>query len=449
VPYLSKHGVRRSVVSTIYLANPTLGIWVQPRLGAWSDKINRRVPLVIALSLIALAGIATLIAAIPLTRALGSKITSSLDGSDVIPPVAIAMAFFGFGAADICFDCLLIPGRALLDDMTVPTGKSDDANALFTGFQLCGRLLALLVGSSSLTTDLWGLDEDSTDSHFNACLSVAALFLMVSMLGVVTFVDDQGSTVIIIPNDLEINSDEGRSEFEEIGACHDEQQKLQTLISGQSISNYDINNSQADSITPGQNIESQSWLCRLDASVLICAVQAAGWAGICAQVFFWTSWRGEKVGCIDLVWQSVAGVATAGLLPCVNAYFGAASVWFGSELVFHILMMSIGLVSGSDTSNSQWNIPRIIAALSGINYAVHATNGLIVATDIFPDSSNRARTIAMVNNALPMGQLITALSGGVIAQYFGGFEYVSVCFGGVGTLVTSLSWAYSSSQSIF
>ena len=131
----------------------TLGLWVQPRLGAWSDRINRRVPFVVALSSIALVGVTTLITAIPLTQALGFKATNSDEADDSIPPIAIAMAFLGFGVADICFDCLLIPGRALLHDMTVPS-----SDALFTGFQLGGRLLALLVVSSSMTTfGLWGL----------------------------------------------------------------------------------------------------------------------------------------------------------------------------------------------------------------------------------------------------------------------------------------------------
>ena len=146
----------------------TLGLWLQPRLGAWSDRINKRVPFVIALSLLGLAGIATLLSAIPFTKNLGITYTqndvetTSIESS--IGPVAIVMAFIGFGTADICFDCLLIPGRALLDDLSVPAGRSNQANALFTGFQLGGRLLALLVGSSSWTTSgLWGLYKGMND----------------------------------------------------------------------------------------------------------------------------------------------------------------------------------------------------------------------------------------------------------------------------------------------
>ena len=126
----------------------------------------------VGLSLIALVGIATIISALPLTQVVFGlqNIHDNNDESSndtVISSMAIVLVFVGFGAADICFDCLLIPGRALLDDLTVPTGRSDEANALFTGFQLGGRLLALLAGSSSLTTSgLFGLFK----SEHNLCV---------------------------------------------------------------------------------------------------------------------------------------------------------------------------------------------------------------------------------------------------------------------------------------
>ena len=283
---------------------------------------------------------------------------------------------------------------------------------------------------------------------------MSAIFLMGSMIAVLIFVDDRGSTYTI-PRDSESNPsvmDVGIKE--NMSVFHDERQMLQPSSSQQTIPNYNGNKTQTDNITSDEIIASQSCSWKPDASVLLCVVQALGWVGVCAQSFFWTSWRGEEVGCIDLALQSVVGMATAALLPLANAYFGAASVWCGSELFFHLLMMSVGFVSNSDGSSTQWwtshgNAPRFIGALSGINYAVHATNGLIVATDIISDPNRRARTVAMVNNTLPMGQLVTALSGGAIAQYFGGFEYVFVCYGFLGALVTSAVWAISARQSLF
>ena len=165
VPYLSKHGVREWVVSTIYLANPTIGMWVQPRLGAWSDRIKRRVPFVIGLSVLAVVGIITLILN---SREFDANLNHHDNGNIVeetslLSSIAIAIAFVGFGTADICFDCLLVPGRALLDDRAVPIGISEEANALFTGFQLCGRLLALLAGSC--VNDLGGLYKGMCVCH--------------------------------------------------------------------------------------------------------------------------------------------------------------------------------------------------------------------------------------------------------------------------------------------
>lgn len=431
---------------------------MQPRLGAWSDRVNRRLPFVVALSLMALIGLTSLLTAIPVANALSFEAADAghrnESDNEAMSPVAVAMAYLGFAVADICFDCLLIPGRALLHDIAVPS-----SDAIFTGFQLGGRLLALLASSSSWTTSgLWGLYNEgvcilfsvaqrrslfcprlkvhaaSPDAHFNACLTASATFLMCSMLAVLMCVDDQGSTYSI-PCDLENNS--ARSLAGNV--------QIEKTI-GVGV------HSQIDTIPSSQNITTQHDSCKLAdvPMIILCSVQALGWVGICAQSFFWTSWRGEKVGCTDLALQSVVGMATAGLIPLANNYFGATRVWFGSELFFHLLMISVGLISKSKYENISTlqlslygNVPRIIGALSGINYAVHATNGLVVATNIISDPNRRARTIAVVNNTLPLGQLITALSGGAIAQYFGSFGYAFVCYGVFGALLTSALWALS------
>ena len=279
----------------------------------------------------------------------------------------------------------------------------------------------------------------STDAHFNSCLTVSAVYLMTSMLAVVSFVDDRGSAYEqIIANDFN-SSIENNCEIKEyrIAPSHDSRQNAFSIQSSPS------NHSLGDVGLTSQNRQATSNGYNPNAAVLLCTVQAAGWIGVCAQSFFWTSWRLEEVGCIDLALQGVVGIITAALLPLANRYLGAATVWCGSELLFHILMMSVWVVPSSS------NAPRVICALTGINYAVHATNGLLVASQLIPDPSMRARTIAMVNNTLPVGQLITAISGGAIAEYFNGFEYVFVCYGGIGIVVTSAVWIYTSKHGLF
>eukprot|EP00548_Thalassiothrix_antarctica_P016117 CAMPEP_0194179496 /NCGR_PEP_ID=MMETSP0154-20130528/12939_1 /TAXON_ID=1049557 /ORGANISM="Thalassiothrix antarctica, Strain L6-D1" /LENGTH=125 /DNA_ID=CAMNT_0038894865 /DNA_START=49 /DNA_END=422 /DNA_ORIENTATION=+ len=124
----------------------------------------------------------TLIAANPLSDMMMhlDDVEGDTNYKSYAKSVATALAFIGFGTADICYDCLLIPGRSLLDDLTVPTGKSDRANALFTGFQLAGRLVAMLLASSVLTfSGLFGVYKGD-EKHFDACYSLSGCILVFS-----------------------------------------------------------------------------------------------------------------------------------------------------------------------------------------------------------------------------------------------------------------------------
>eukprot|EP00804_Cyclotella_cryptica_P030306 CCRYP_011844-RA/>CCRYP_011844-RA protein AED:0.25 eAED:0.25 QI:0/-1/0/1/-1/1/1/0/495 len=441
VPYLMRHGVSQWVVSTIYLSNPTVGLWIQPQLGSWSDRLNRRVPFVLGLGTLACFGVLVLLCAVPLSKAFGFA-----GGDDeAFAAAVVAIAFLGFGIADICYDCLLIPGRALLDDLAVPAGRAEEANALFTGFQLSGRLLALLVVSSSITASgFWGLYQGE-DAHFNAVLSSKVAYLIGTMALVLLLVIDRGSG----PADTEGTNQQSayHTEYYQHPSMQDNQLSSHVVEEAEyhSFSISSMQDEPFDDSSYYKHSSNAFYVCAYspDATVLLCAVQAVGWTAITSQSFFWTSWRGEQVGSIDLALQGLVGIITSGLLPMANKQFGASTVWCGSELFFHLLMISVALVSVDTVA------PRIISALCGINYAIHATNGLIVAADVVADPSKRARTIAMVNNALPMGQLVTALFGGTIAQYFGGFSYVFVCFGSVGFVVTSLVWIVSSRRGLF
>jgi len=256
-----------TLLHLVYQQLQILGLYVQPRLGAWSDKYNQRVPLVIGLSVVAIVGIITLLSARTLGRILHTQLHNTEreeedDNDDTLSSTSIIMLFVGFGLADICFDCLLIPGRALLDDLTVPHGRSNEGNALFTAFQLGGRLIALLIGSSTLTTSgLFGLFIN--DAHFNACFVLSAVYLLVSMLSVVTFVDDRGATYDIVStnNNLEYSNESDEDENDE-NQMQMRQTKTQTS---------------SDSLSSTQEeIPSPSHSLVVDASVLVYLVQALG-----------------------------------------------------------------------------------------------------------------------------------------------------------------------------
>jgi len=479
VPYLSRHSVQDRIVSLVYVGNPILGVWVQPLLGKWSDALNRRVVFVVGLALLGSLGVVAMLCAESICHVLGWDNTmyddhdeednNNSQGDDrSFHMSTIAMIFIAFSLSDICYDCLLIPGRALLDDLTVPYKMSEEANALFTGFQLGGRLVALLVVSSEMTfSGFWGL-YSGEDGHFYAVLSSNVLYLMGTVVLVLLWVTDIGSTPVLFEEhdvddriseemDDDCETDEFIDNYKQAlvtngndhAEYHDDTVRLSHYMSNktnyQPLSFSCNEEQQEHSLVTLNSSVSSMIFCNYkpDAAVLLCVVQAVGWTAITAQSFFWTSWRGEQIGSIDLALQGFVGIVISALLPIANKHIGAATVWLGSELFFHILMISIAF------TNVDGYAPRIISATCGINYAVHATNGLIVAADVVADPSKRARTIAMVNNALPMGQLITAIFGGTIAQYFDGFRNVFISFGIVGCIVTALVWIVSLRQGLF
>lgn len=208
----------------------------------------------------------------------------------------VVLAFIGFEVADICFDCLLMPGRALLDDIAVSVRRSDEANALFTGFQLAGRLVALVVGFSVVTTSgFWGLNG-GMNAHFDAVLSLNVACLILSTSLVFVFVTDKGyksdvGTVQIMIDDKDCIADE-------------RQLLMRPTPLDQTLSiSSDDTGTQADSSDSSDTTTQH-------ASTLLCSLMAVGWVGITSQSFFWTSWRGEEVGCIDLALQGVVGYQT-------------------------------------------------------------------------------------------------------------------------------------------
>ena len=403
VPHLIREEVPRWVVSMIYMANPVVGLWIQPWLGSWSDSLGKRIPFVLGLGVTGLIGLTVVL--------LASSATDNDESSSRM--MMMIVTFVGFGLADISLDCLLIPGRALLEDTF--TKQTEQANSVFTAFQLGGRLLALWFGSSRWT--LTGLDGlfHGPEAHFFALMTLSALFLLISITTTICCVTDQQPQSTTTTNYQSIPTQQS------------------SLLPIQSASP----NTTATTTTTTTN-NNNSYTNKNDEKrlFLVCVIQAIGWIGICSQSFFWTSVRGEQKGCTDLVSQGVVGIFVAMILPWINQKFGTMQVWCASELLFHgLMMMTLSLPDSSPL----W---LYLSALTGVNYAVHATNGLLVASIIVNDPSKRATTIAMINNALPAGQLITALTGGLIAQLLGNFKYTLFSYGTMGFIFTSIATSF-------
>ena len=67
-------------------------------------------------------------------------------------------------------------------------------------------------------------------------------------------------------------------------------------------------------------------------------------------------------------------------------------MWCSCELSFSLLLIATAFTGDGDGGDAA----MVLGALTGINYAVHATNALLVAANIAVDPSKRASTIAMV-----------------------------------------------------
>jgi len=162
MPYLLDLGVPVQYANLIWLANPIFGIFIQPVVGRLTDnctsKWGRRRPFLFGLLLMVALGYIVLISAPALTRTVlplesgsagseedlimhGHK-SADLSASRLLVPASyVGLTFLGYAIADMAIDLLQIPGRALMNDMVVPSDRPR-GNVLFSAAGGFGRLFA-------------------------------------------------------------------------------------------------------------------------------------------------------------------------------------------------------------------------------------------------------------------------------------------------------------------
>ena len=109
--------------------------------GSHPPQNDFRRPFIVALTLVGVAGIATLVL----------SGTGTAGGTGVIGAGAVLpLAFAGFCVSDVAHECLLGPGRALAGDQAASDKERASADAMFSGMQMLGRFLAMVLGSLPL-----------------------------------------------------------------------------------------------------------------------------------------------------------------------------------------------------------------------------------------------------------------------------------------------------------
>jgi solute carrier family 45 protein 1/2/4 len=197
IPHLVHLGASPTFAASVYVANPLIGMFVQPLVGKASDCCEspwgKRSPFIAGLALLACCGCCTLVA----SHTLASAIMHFNGASNTT--IEIVLCFCAFGVADIAHDLILVPGRALAVDSMK---DSNEADALYTMAQLFGRLLALVVGSTPLLSNLFEPFLGPL-SHFQAVL-----------LGSVVLLGTCSSLAISSAREWQMNSNAGYEEIQ-------------------------------------------------------------------------------------------------------------------------------------------------------------------------------------------------------------------------------------------
>ena len=238
IPHLLGLKLTPSIAGLVFVVNPIFSVVAGPPIGTCSDRCttcSRRIPFLLGFSVSAFLGFCCLVVSSYLRN-----ITSQ-----------IVLVFISFGLADLSHDMMLIPGRALLIDMTMdnetrrnsrnsakntnsnsnnsnnnnnnnnnnsrtslnnnnynttntPTSttfttitEEEQADATYTQVQLWGRLIGLAVVSFPVeeifaTTFQW--------SHFQTALAFSALVMIISMVIVLSSSRDRPYDILLSPS---------------------------------------------------------------------------------------------------------------------------------------------------------------------------------------------------------------------------------------------------------
>lgn len=137
LPYLLSLGVSPTVANLAFLANPLLGLFLQPFFGRLSDQstlaMGRRRPFLLLFCMGSVSGLSMIVWSIELAHMFGS-----VEGG----LFQLLLIFIGFGLMDLSHDLLLMPARALLNDR-LPDEQTDQGNAYFAAISSVGSCIGL------------------------------------------------------------------------------------------------------------------------------------------------------------------------------------------------------------------------------------------------------------------------------------------------------------------
>ena len=388
IPHLLSLGISSRFAGLVYLVNPIFSFWLGIKLGTVSDKCtrcNRRLPFITILSVLAVLGLGVLV------------ISPFVHGINV----EIVLVYAAFGMMDLCHDLLLVPGRALLIDMTMAKVRRGDISesspdSLYTIVQLLGRLVALVAVSFPVERSF-----PAPLSHFQVTLLLCGVVIVTCYILVSCAAKDRPHMTVGSPSSEPLGQENRMSVFllgsdnpGESGRCAD-------------------SDGAEHSGEAGQPLWTRKRVYNFSVVLLI---QFVGWAGIITFTFWATTWLGLEtrvpgtnmsLPLAVMAIQTVGGIFLTFFIPRVNDIFSVAWVWIVSEI---ILLCSIG---GSAWLGAEKPVlTLVVLGTSGCFWGVHTSNAQTLSRSIVDDDEILGWIVAMINVTMTVAQIfVGALSG--------------------------------------
>ena len=322
-------------------------------------------------------------------------------------------------------DFLLVPSRSLVEDVCPPS-RQPRALAIFTTVEMLGRLGALIIGAlPTLPASAWGsVSMTSADEQLRTLILASGLVLLASAAACVLSAKEQPLRPVPLP----LPSTEAWSSCSREG-----------LLEGND--GEDGGNSEAgtggrvrrlgeEAGSAGALTAQLAYLRGTSRAVwLLLLTQVVCWVGLMVWCFYCTTWISLEMtlsgtslhlALVGLSGQAILSVFTAALIDSINRKCGTKRVLFAGGLQFHLLMAAAGYWGGSGSVTQQWLSVGFTTA-SGAGYAIISNNAFAIVEEFDPDNEvQRGANLSLVNNALPVAQILVGALAGVAITALGG-----------------------------
>ena len=320
-------------------------------------------------------------------------------------------------------DFLLVPSRSLIEDVCPPS-RQPRALAIFTTVEMLGRLGALIIGALPvLAASTWGsVPMTSADKQLRTLILASGLVLLTSAAACVLSVKEQP-----LPRPLPTTADAWSSCSRE-GLL--EGNDGEDGRNGEGETGGRVRRLGEEAGSAGVLTAQLAYLRGTPRAMwLLLLTQVVCWVGLMIWCFYCTTWISLEVtlsgtslhlALVGLSGQAILSVFTAALVDSINRKCGTKRVLFAGGLQFHLLMAAAGYWGGSGSVTQQWLSVGLTTA-SGAGYAIISNNAFAIVEEFDPDNEvQRGANLSLVNNALPVAQILVGALAGVAITALGG-----------------------------